>query len=91
MIRPITMVFLAAIAAVPASAQETTTYTYDALGRLTGSSVSGGISSGTNTAIQYDPAGNRSRYQVTGASDVPRPTGRVVVVPLNGFTVIPLP
>lgn len=77
------------IAAGPANASETITYTYDALGRLTANVASGGPSSGANTAIQYDPAGNRTTYQTSGS---PNPTNRgVVVVPLNGFTIIPLP
>lgn len=47
--------------ATAASAQ-TVTYTYDALGRLRASSVSGGANHGTSTAICYDAAGNRSQY-----------------------------
>lgn len=50
----------------PASA-DTTVYTYDALGRLTASTVSSG--SGTVTSgIAYDPAGNRTNYSVSGAT-----------------------
>lgn len=44
--------------ASPAGAGENVTYSYDALGRLTGSSVEGGPTS----AIGYDAAGNRSIY-----------------------------
>lgn len=44
---------------------ETITYSYDALGRLRASSVSGGPDNGTNTAICYDPASNRERYVTT--------------------------
>lgn len=75
-----------------------TTYTYDALGRLVQSDVTTDGATVT-TKIQYDPAGNRTSYTVTGANRpgndtgdgaaVMRPTG-VVVVPLNGFTIIPL-
>lgn len=64
--RPFAVLLLLTIAH-PAAAQETTTYTYDALGRLTGSTVSGGTASGTKTAITYDQAGNRARYEVTGS------------------------
>jgi len=74
---------------VPAVASETTTYTYDALGRLVTTSVSGGPTNGLSTTTQFDPAGNRTNYQVTGAPP-PRPR-RLIVLPLNGFTVIPLP
>ena len=65
---------------VTASSAETATYTYDALGRLTASSVSGGTNAGTNTAICYDAAGNRVQYvsSTAGASTcvspVPSPT-----------------
>ena len=47
-----------------ASGQETTTYTYDALGRLTSSSVVTGSSS-TTTGTCLDPAGNRAQYSVS--------------------------
>ncbi|WP_375399083.1 RHS repeat domain-containing protein [uncultured Sphingomonas sp.] len=68
-----------------AQASETTTYSYDALGRLTGVQVAGGPSDGRHDTYSYDAAGNRTQTAVTGA----RPP--VVVVPLNGYTVIPLP
>jgi len=50
-----------------AEAGETTTYTYDALGRLTGTSSTGTVNQGVSTSVGYDPAGNRSSYAVTGA------------------------
>lgn len=82
------------VASLPAAfAQETVTYTYDSLGRLVKSTVSGGPNNNTETAISYDPASNRTQYKVTNASGggPPSPTRRkVVVVPLNGFTVIPI-
>lgn len=53
-------------------AAETTTYTYDALGRLTASSRSGGANSGVNASTTYDSAGNRTNYTVNGI--VPPPT-----------------
>lgn len=71
------------------AAQETTNYTYDTLGRLTGAAVSGGPAAGAITTTQYDPAGNRSNYTVTGALSSPPVLG-VIVVPLNGFTIIPI-
>jgi YD repeat-containing protein len=74
-----------------ASASETSTYKYDALGRLVQTTTTGGPSSGTNTAVVYDKAGNRSNYNVTGSPNTIPVTGaRVIVVPLNGFTVIPI-
>lgn len=85
------MFFAASIFASSASATETSTYKYDALGRLVETTTSGGPSNGTSTAVAYDKAGNRSNYNVTGAPNTIPVTGaRVIVVPLNGFTVIPI-
>ena len=67
-----------------ASASSTTTYTYDALGRLIQADTSGTINDGVQLGIKYDAADNRESYSVKGA------TNKVVVVPLNGFTVIPI-
>jgi hypothetical protein len=50
-----------------AGAGETVTYSYDALGRLTGASSTGSVNNGVATTIGYDPAGNRSSYVVSGA------------------------
>ena len=47
-----------------ADAGETTTYTYDALGRLTGITSTGSDDS-NQSVISYDPAGNRTSYTVT--------------------------
>lgn len=52
---------------VPASAGETITYTYDALGRLVAVETSGTVNNGQDVRISYDAAGNRTNYQVTGA------------------------
>jgi hypothetical protein len=52
---------------MPSIAQETTTYTYDALGRLIASSISGGFNNGTQTGTTFDPASNRTNYSVTGS------------------------
>lgn len=74
---------IAALAQIlPAHANSTTTYTYDALGRLVATSNTGTSNNGLSTNIEYDSAGNRKTYQVSGAAS------RVIVVPLNGFTVI---
>ena len=51
---------------VAAQTQETTTYTYDALGRLITSTISGGPNDGTQTGTSFDPASNRTNYTVTG-------------------------
>ena len=60
-----------------AEAGETVTYSYDALGRLTGTTSSGTVNNGVATGIAYDPAGNRSTYTVSGvgSSGAPIVTG----------------
>ncbi|MDB5708238.1 MAG: hypothetical protein JWL96_308, partial [Sphingomonas bacterium] len=68
---PIWSVLIALLIGVPSSAQETTTYTYDSLGRLVTSSVSGGPNSGTQTGTTFDPAGNRATYTVSGVPATP--------------------
>jgi hypothetical protein len=80
-----------------AQAQETTTYTYDAKGRVTQSTKSGGPANGTQSSYSYDQADNRTNVTVTGS---PNGSGNgsgdgatagtigFVVVPLNGFTLI---
>lgn len=50
-----------------ASAQETTTYRYDALGRLTSATVSTGPATGIGAVYEYDAVGNRTRVRVGGA------------------------
>ena len=46
---------------------ETTTYSYDARGRLVQVVHSGGPASGTQVTYTHDAADNRTRVQVTGA------------------------
>lgn len=58
-----------------AEAEETTTYSYDALGRLVATSSSGTVNDGIATSVGYDPAGNRSTYTVTGAGGSTAPAG----------------
>jgi hypothetical protein len=56
---------------------ETVTYSYDELGRLKSSSVSGGSNNGNNAVICYDKAGNRVQYVsavAAGASCTPAPS-----------------
>lgn len=76
---------LAAFLPAAGHAASTTTYTYDALGRLTNASTTGTVNNGVQMSTTYDPADNRATYQVTGSAT------KVVVVPINGLTVIPLP
>lgn len=49
-----------AMIASPSSAQETTRYSYDALGHLVGVTHSGCAASGVTSTYSYDPAGNRT-------------------------------
>ncbi len=70
------------LSASPVMAAETTTYSYDALGRLVKVSHNGATNTGASATYQFDPADNRSTVTA------PR---RVVVVPLNGYTIIPVP
>ncbi len=87
-VRTIKVFLMASVAAplmvAPALASETLTYSYDALGRLTTVAHSGTVNSGQQAAYAIDLADNRTGVTVTGAASP------VVVVPLNGFTVIPL-
>lgn len=70
-----------------AFAGETTTYSYDELGRLTNVAHSGTVNSGLNQAYTHDPADNRTNVTVTGSPY--SSATRVVVVPLLGGLVIP--
>ena len=81
-----------ALAAMPARAGETVTYSYDALGRLvkTTNTNTSGANAGLTQGTQYDPAGNRVRVTVTGSTNTVAPGTGVVVLPLNGFTIIPV-
>ncbi len=73
-----------------AHAEETVTYTYDALGRLVKVAKSSGPASGVEMTYAYDQVGNRTNVTVTGTSR-PAPGPRYVVVPLNGYTLIVSP
>lgn len=61
------------LAPILADAAETTTYEYDALGRLKKVDKSGGPKSGTQTTTSYDPAGNRTN-QTTAVPSPPPPS-----------------
>jgi hypothetical protein len=77
-------VFALAINPIDAHSQETEQFTYDALGRLVKSEVVGGPNDGMETITTFDPAGNRTQHQTAGANK------KIIVLPLNGFTVIPI-
>lgn len=78
-----------------ASASETITYTYDALGRLVQASRSGTVNNGVTSNYTYDHADNRTNVTVTGAptgtdtgGGAAAPPSLFIVVPLNGYTLI---
>jgi len=57
-----------------ALAQETTTYSYDGLGRLQNSTIVGGTNNGRKTGTCFDAAGNRTRYDVATSASAACPT-----------------
>ena len=65
---PLSAAATAILVACAAYGQETTTYSYDALGRLNSSAVSGGSNNGQQATTSFDPAGNRSNYTVATTS-----------------------
>ena len=77
---------LAGWLALPALAQNIANYTYDELGRLKTVTYDNGVS----VVYEYDAAGNRTRQEVTGSTNAPPPAAAVIVLPIAGFTVIPL-
>ncbi len=56
-----------------ARADETITYTYDALGRLVTVVSTGSVNNGVQTTYQQDAADNRTRVVVTGSTTPPPP------------------
>jgi hypothetical protein len=64
----------AAILSCSALAQETTSYSYDGLGRLKGSTITGGTNNGRATGACFDAAGNRMRYDVATSAPAACPT-----------------
>lgn len=59
----------AAAVALPASASETITYTYDARGRLTKVARSGSVNNGASECYAYDKADNRTNVTTATAAD----------------------
>ena len=53
---------------------ESVNYSYDALGRLTDSSISGGPNDTRKTGTCFDRAGNRTRYDVATSAPSTCPT-----------------
>lgn len=73
-----------------AFASESVTYTYDALGRLTQSATTGGVDNGLSVGYTLDASDNRIAYTITGSPGSGVPDVTVIVLPLNGFTIIPI-
>jgi YD repeat-containing protein len=69
---------------------QTNRYQYDALGRLVEvtTEVQGAVQ--THVAYAYDPAGNRTQQTTVSSAPSPAARTRVVVLPLAGFTIIPI-
>jgi hypothetical protein len=61
----------------PVLTSETTAYTYDALGRLSGSLTTGSVNNNMITASTHDAVGNRTQYSVD-------PTGNTTVALTDG-------
>lgn len=74
-------ILLLACTGSSALAADSTSYRYDALGRLITSTVAANGTT-TSSTVGYDPAGNRTAYKITGASG-PTPTPTAAPVPRN--------
>lgn len=77
---------LASAVSNPATPAETTTYSYDSLGRLVATSHSGGPRNGKTSGLAYDPAGNRSAVAIEQA--LPGPVANASVFSISGPTTI---
>lgn len=55
-------------------AEETVTYTYDALGRLVKTVRTGTVNDNVQTSYQYDPASNRKQVTTTGSPNSQPPS-----------------
>jgi hypothetical protein len=63
------ILILALLLPGPASAAETVTYNYDALGRLVKTLRSGSVNNGVSACYAYDEAANRSNVTAATAAD----------------------
>jgi len=75
------MMFVMSAPIAHAQTSPSVAYTYDARGRLTSATYTGGVNNGLVITYSYDAAGNRTAYQTTS---------KFVVVPLNGLSLIML-
>jgi hypothetical protein len=81
---------IAAALATPAHAAETISYSYDARGRLVQVVRSGTVNNGVTTSYALDKADNRTLKTTTGSSNAV-PAQGAIILPIGGFTVIPIP
>ena len=95
----------ALMASSPVSAAETTTYTYDARGRVVHAARAGSVNNGITTSYQFDKADNRVAVTTSGAAGTggggtggggtPPPiqpaSSSAVVVPIDSYRIIALP
>ncbi|MBV7266266.1 hypothetical protein [Erythrobacter ani] len=89
---------LAASASTAVQAQETATYSYDAVGRLTQVDRDKGAGDQASAEYEYDSAGNRTKVRTStngsgnsggdGGSGSNGANQGFVVVPLNGYSLI---
>jgi YD repeat-containing protein len=76
------VLLLAASAAVPSNGSETTTYTYDSLGRLIVTSNAGGPRDGKTISTRFDPVGNRDAVAV--GLPLPTPISNAAIFSISG-------
>ena len=94
--RAVLLFSLAVVYSTSALAQEITNYTYDELGRLKQVTRFGGPVNGVVTTYQHDKASNSTNVKVENSTNGTDPgmggasaaTQGLVVVPLNGYSVI---
>lgn len=84
------LVFMGLALAFPAAAQTSQALVYDALGRLVEVRTMPGSGTTQASRYAYDAAGNRTMRLVTGGGAGQGAASRIIVVPLNGFTIIPI-
>lgn len=74
--------------AVPSFATETTSFTYDALGRVVGSTTAGSVNNNLTVATTFDANGNRTNQSVdpTGNATVTLTDSNLNVLPAHAGT-----
>ena len=70
----------------PASAGETITYTYDALGRIANVAHAGSVNAGVQASYTHDATDNRSTVTVSGA--VVAAPSNLIFVPLGAVAIL---